>query len=61
MSAGNSNEARMSKRAMLAKLGLAVTAAYIAPVMLRLDDAHASSRSFSGSGRRGGGRRRSFS
>lgn len=47
----------MTRRAMLAKLGLAAAAIYVAPVALELNQARASS--FSGRG--GGGRRRSYS
>ena len=64
MSTEKSKETGLSRRAMLTRLGLAATAAYAAPVLLRLGDAHASSFSKSGrrsfSGRRGGRRRRSF-
>ncbi len=64
MSIEKPKEAGLSRRAMLTRLGLAATAAYAAPVLLRLGEAHASSfsgsrRSFSGR-RRGGRRRRSF-
>lgn len=50
----------LSRRAMLMRLGLAAGAAYAAPVLLKLGEAHASSfsaRSFSGRRRP----RRSFS
>jgi hypothetical protein len=52
----------MTRRQVLAKLGLAAAVAYTAPVMLQLGEAKASS--FSGGRRRGGSnyrRRRSFS
>lgn len=62
MSIEKPKETGLSRRAMLTRLGLAATAAYTAPVLLRLGDAHASSFSRSGrrsfSGRRPGGRRR---
>lgn len=58
MSIEKPKETGLSRRAMLTRLGLAATAAYTAPVLLRLGDAHASS--FSKSGHRSGrGRRRS--
>ena len=65
MSTEKSKETGLSLRAMLTRLGLAATAAYTAPVLLRLGEAHASSfsrsgrRSFSGR-KRSGRRRRSF-
>ena len=63
MSIEKPKETGLSRRAMLTRLGLAATAAYTAPVLLRLGEAHASSLSKSGgrrsfSGRRGSGRRR---
>ena len=63
MSNDKRGEAGFSRRAMLTRLGLAAGAAYSAPVLLRLGEAHASSfsgsrRSFSGRG--GRSRRRSF-
>lgn len=66
MSIEKPKETGLSRRAMLTRLGLAATAAYAAPVLLKLGDAHASSFSKSGRGsfsgrRRNGGRRRSFS
>lgn len=48
--------AALSRRSMLMKLGLAATAAYAAPVMLKLGEAHASGGSGSGGRGRGGGR-----
>ena len=55
MSTRKSTESIMSRRAVLARLGLAATAAYAAPVLLDLGQAKASSfsgrrdrRSFSG-------------
>ncbi len=70
MSNDKAKEAGLSRRAMLARLGLVATAAYSAPVLLRLGEAQAGSsgrsrpgrsrprRSFSGRG--GRSRRRSF-
>lgn len=52
----------LSRRKVLARLGLAAAAAYAAPVALNLGQARASG--YSGGGRRsysGGGRRRSYS
>mgnify|MGYP007011842334 CR=1 FL=1 len=67
MSNEKPKEAGLSRRAILTRLGLAAGAAYAAPVLLRLGEAHASSfsrsrpgRSFSGRGRRSRRRRRSF-
>ena len=48
----------LSRRAMLMRLGLAAGAAYAAPVLLNLGEAHASSFSGSRSGRSFSGRRR---
>lgn len=66
MSIEKPKETGLSRRAMLTRLGLAATAAYAAPVLLRLGDAQAGSsgrsrpgRSFSGR-RSSGRRRRSF-
>lgn len=45
MSNDGKREARLSRRAMLARLGLAATAAYAAPVLLKLGEAQAGSSS----------------
>lgn len=50
-------EKTLSRRKMLMRLGLVAGAVYAAPVVLQLGEASASSFS----GRRGGGKRRSFS
>lgn len=47
----SSNDKTVSRRAMLAKLGLVAAGAYTAPVLLQLSEARASS-SFSGEGGR---------
>lgn len=54
----NEADTTISRRRVLARLGLAVAAAYSAPILMQLDTAHASSGSFSSSGRRGRRRRR---
>ncbi len=53
MSTDNGNKTALTRRHMLAKLGLAATALYAAPVMLQLSHAHASGAS--GGGSSGGG------
>ena len=58
MSTGNPREGNVSRRAMLMRLGLAATAAYAAPVLLKLGEAHASSFSRSRPSRSFSGRRR---
>lgn len=56
MSIEKPEDSGVSRRAMLMKLGLAATAAYAAPVLLRLGDAHASGGSGGSGGRGSGGR-----
>ena len=43
MSTERQKQPALSRRGMLLKLGLAATAVYATPVMLKLSDAHASS------------------
>lgn len=49
----NNTTAGLSRRAMLARLGLVATAAYSAPVLLKLGEAQAGSSSRSGPSRSG--------
>ncbi|MDC7258805.1 MULTISPECIES: hypothetical protein [unclassified Shinella] len=62
MSIEDTKPGGLSRRAMLTRLGLAAATAYMAPAMLKLDEAHASSGRSGGSrgsGGRGSGRRSS--
>ncbi len=55
MSTDNKKNPSLTRRSMLMKLGLGATVAYMAPVMLKLGEAHASG------GSRGSASRGSFS
>lgn len=57
MSTDKPREGDVSRRTMLMRLGLAATAVYAAPVLLKLGEAHASGGSGGGSGGRGSGGR----